>query len=94
MAMGGKVRDSVWVEREDNEHMLASIPLKKLTSKLAVCYLIHNSGAVGPKGWDLVPFSVKCPDCPESVCLSLHFYLKHNRQELRLADVTEIDARV
>lgn len=48
----------MWVEREDNEHVLASIPLKKLNSKLAVCYLIHNSSAVGPKGWELVPFSV------------------------------------
>lgn len=83
----------MWVEREDNEHMLASIPLKKLNSKLAVCYLIHNSSAVGPKGWELVPFSVSVL-IVQRVCLSLHFYFKHNRQELRLADVTEIDARV
>lgn len=72
--------------------MLASIPLKKLTSRLAVCYLIHNSSAVGPKGWELVPFSVSVL-IVQRVCI-LHFYLQYNRQELRLADVTEIDARV
>lgn len=48
--------------------------LWKPTSRLAACYLINNSSAVGPKGGSWYLFLQRVLNCPESVCPSVHFY--------------------